>query len=69
MTKTQTEMFAAAADVQADYQAAVGCAFNHRGAEGTILAYDTETYAEPMFIVRFTSGRTGVLRPTELGAS
>lgn len=51
------------------YADAVGCSFNHHGSEGTIVAYDTETYAEPMFVVRFESGRTGVLRPTELGAA
>lgn len=62
----QTSMFASA---PADYSTAVGCTFNHRGAEGVILAYDTDTYVEPMFIVRFESGRTGVLRPTELGAA
>lgn len=64
--QAQTSMFEAPAPI--GYEAAVGCAFNHRGSEGVILAYDTETYAEPMFIVRFESGRTGVLRPTELGA-
>jgi hypothetical protein len=61
----QTNLFGE--NPKTDYAAAVGCAFNHRGNEGVIEAYDTETYAEPMFIVRFASGRTGVLRPTELG--
>ncbi len=50
------------------YAAAIGCAFNHHGSEGVIVAYDTETYAVPMFIVRFASGRTGILKPAELGA-
>jgi hypothetical protein len=66
--QSQTSMFDAPASV-ATYADAVGCAFNHRGSEGVIVAYDTVTYAEPMYIVRFASGRTGVLRPTELGAS
>jgi hypothetical protein len=63
----QIQMFAPA--VAPTLANAVGCAFNHRGSEGVIVAYDTETYAEPMFIVRFESGRTGVLKPTELGAA
>lgn len=61
---TQTDMF----DANPAYADAVGCAFNHRGSEGLILAYDVDTYAEPMFIVRFENGSHGVLRSTELGA-
>jgi hypothetical protein len=56
-------------DAAADYSAAVGCKCSHRGQEGTILAYDADSYVAPMLIVRFDSGRLGVLRPCELGAS
>lgn len=51
-----------------DFADAVGCSFTHNGSEGVILAYDTKSYAVPMFIVRFANGRTGVLRPTEIGS-
>lgn len=69
MMQAQASLFAVESVESFGYADAVGCSFNHHGAEGVIVAYDTDSYAEPMFIVRFVSGRMGVLRPTEIGAA
>lgn len=61
---TQMSMFDAP---NGDLSDAVGCGVYHKGEHGVIEAYLPDTYACPMFVVRFGT-RQAVLKPSELGA-
>ena len=39
----------------------------HKGERCTVVEYLPDTYAEPMYRVRFQDGRIGTFKPTELG--
>lgn len=63
---TQTEMFTNTATTGAGHEL-VGYSIYHGGEHGIIVAFDPDTYAEPMYRVQFGS-RVATLRFNEMGA-
>lgn len=60
----QTNLFATETETP---ESLVGCGVYHKGEHGTIVAYDADSYAEPMYRVQFGQ-RVATLRLVEIGA-